>query len=165
MCRSVVFCVFQLIQVLSAYSADLGAIDMEDCTPLHYAAATGNANCCKFLAQRGAVRKSKNIRRPDVITVNYIFLGFQRWLCGNYSKFIRVTVAELRQALLFISFCCFKLETLENMFKNLKKKKKIEEKPREHAAANTAQNEFRKFYLVFIFSLKLGFMFQVVTPN
>lgn len=88
MCCSVVFCVFQLIQVLSAYSADLGAMDMEDCTPLHYAAATGSANCCKFLAQRGAVRKSKNIGRPDVITMIFIFLGFQRWLCGHYSKCI-----------------------------------------------------------------------------
>lgn len=56
MCCSVVFCVFQVIQVLSAYSADMGVINLEDCTPLHYAAATGNANCCKFLAQRGAVR-------------------------------------------------------------------------------------------------------------
>lgn len=50
------FGVFQVIQVLSAYSADMGVIDLEDCTPLHYAAATGNADCCKFLAQRGTVR-------------------------------------------------------------------------------------------------------------
>lgn len=78
MCCSVVFCVFQVIQALSAYSADMGVIDMEDCTPLHYAAATGNANCCKFLAQRGAVREYNNIRGPDVNTVNFSFLGFQR---------------------------------------------------------------------------------------
>ena len=38
----------------------MGVINMEDCTPLHYAAATGDANCCKFLAQRGAVRGSNN---------------------------------------------------------------------------------------------------------
>ncbi|KAA8583450.1 hypothetical protein FQN60_015996 [Etheostoma spectabile] len=42
----------QLIQVLSAYAADMGVSNLEDCTALHYAAALGNANCCKFLAQR-----------------------------------------------------------------------------------------------------------------
>ncbi|XP_056260631.1 ankyrin repeat and EF-hand domain-containing protein 1a isoform X1 [Seriola aureovittata] len=51
---------FEVIQVLSAYSADMGVINLEDCTPLHYAAATGNANCCKFLAQRGCNPKLKN---------------------------------------------------------------------------------------------------------
>ncbi|XP_041814611.1 ankyrin repeat and EF-hand domain-containing protein 1a [Chelmon rostratus] len=51
---------FEVIQVLSAYSADMGVISLEDCTPLHYAAATGNANCCKFLAQRGCNPKLKN---------------------------------------------------------------------------------------------------------
>ncbi|XP_070705878.1 ankyrin repeat and EF-hand domain containing 1a [Pempheris klunzingeri] len=51
---------FEVIQVLSAYSADMCVINLEDCTPLHYAAATGNANCCKFLAQRGCNPKLKN---------------------------------------------------------------------------------------------------------
>ncbi|XP_044026317.1 ankyrin repeat and EF-hand domain-containing protein 1a isoform X2 [Siniperca chuatsi] len=51
---------FEVIQVLSAYSADMGVINLEDCTPLHYAAATGDANCCKFLAQRGCNPKLKN---------------------------------------------------------------------------------------------------------
>lgn len=48
-----VFCFFQVIQLLSAFSADMGVMDMEDCTPLHFAAVTGDVNCCKFLAQRG----------------------------------------------------------------------------------------------------------------
>lgn len=61
-----------MIQTLSAHSADMGVIDMEDCTPLHYAAATGDANCCKFLAQRGAVRGSSSNRRPDVDAENLI---------------------------------------------------------------------------------------------
>ncbi|TDH00075.1 hypothetical protein EPR50_G00183820 [Perca flavescens] len=51
---------FELIQVLSAYAADMGMANLEDCTALHYAAALGNANCCKFLAQRGCNPKLKN---------------------------------------------------------------------------------------------------------
>ncbi|XP_074471926.1 ankyrin repeat and EF-hand domain-containing protein 1 [Sebastes fasciatus] len=51
---------FELIKVLSAYCADMGVINLDDCTPLHYAAATGNTNCCKFLAQRGCNPKLKN---------------------------------------------------------------------------------------------------------
>ncbi|XP_075940723.1 ankyrin repeat and EF-hand domain-containing protein 1 [Anarhichas minor] len=51
---------FELFPVLSAYSADMGGINLEECTALHYAAATGNANCCKFLAQRGCNPKLKN---------------------------------------------------------------------------------------------------------
>ncbi|XP_010739556.3 ankyrin repeat and EF-hand domain-containing protein 1 [Larimichthys crocea] len=50
----------EVIQVLSAYSADMGVISLEECTPLHYAAATGNANCCRFLSQRGCNPKLKN---------------------------------------------------------------------------------------------------------
>lgn len=48
-----VFCFLQVIQLLSAFSADMGVMNMEDCTPLHFAAVTGSVNCCKFLAQRG----------------------------------------------------------------------------------------------------------------
>ncbi|KAK2856539.1 hypothetical protein Q5P01_005274 [Channa striata] len=51
---------FEVIQVLSAYSADMDVINCDECTPLHYAAASGNANCCKFLAQRGCNPKVKN---------------------------------------------------------------------------------------------------------
>nr|XP_019947092.1 PREDICTED: ankyrin repeat and EF-hand domain-containing protein 1 isoform X2 [Paralichthys olivaceus] len=51
---------FEVIQALSAYSADMGVINMDNCTALHYAAATGNANCCKFLAQRGCNPKLKD---------------------------------------------------------------------------------------------------------
>ncbi|XP_062293763.1 ankyrin repeat and EF-hand domain-containing protein 1a [Scomber scombrus] len=51
---------FEVIQVLSAYTADMGVINLQDCTALHYAAATGDANCCKFLAQRGCNPKLKN---------------------------------------------------------------------------------------------------------
>lgn len=76
-----VFCAFQVIQALSAYSADMGVINLEDCTPLHYAAATGNANCCKFLAQRGSGESNSN-KHSDVSTVNYSFFwggGFQKY--------------------------------------------------------------------------------------
>ncbi|XP_060946997.1 ankyrin repeat and EF-hand domain-containing protein 1a [Limanda limanda] len=51
---------FEVIQVLSAFSANMCMIDLEDCTPLHYAAATGSDICCKFLAQRGCNPKLKN---------------------------------------------------------------------------------------------------------
>ncbi|XP_076004848.1 ankyrin repeat and EF-hand domain-containing protein 1-like [Genypterus blacodes] len=51
---------FEVLQVLSAYSADMGVTGLEENTPLHYAADTGNANCCKFLAQRGCNSKLKN---------------------------------------------------------------------------------------------------------
>ncbi|XP_028253918.1 ankyrin repeat and EF-hand domain-containing protein 1 isoform X2 [Parambassis ranga] len=51
---------FEIIQLLSAYSADMAVISLDSCTTLHYAAATGNANCCKFLAQRGCNPKLKN---------------------------------------------------------------------------------------------------------
>lgn len=56
-CLSVVFSASQVIKVLSAYSANMDAINMDDCTPLHYAAAIGNVNFCKFLAQRGDVNE------------------------------------------------------------------------------------------------------------
>ncbi|KAM3863875.1 ankyrin repeat and EF-hand domain-containing protein 1-like [Diretmus argenteus] len=52
---------FEILLLLSAYSADMGVISTEGDTPLHYAAATGNANCCKFLAQRGCNPKLKNL--------------------------------------------------------------------------------------------------------
>lgn len=57
-CPVLFFCFFvcQVIQLLSAYSADMGVISSDGNTPLHYAAATGHANCCKFLAQRGTAR-------------------------------------------------------------------------------------------------------------
>uniref|UniRef100_A0A672Y7L1 Ankyrin repeat and EF-hand domain containing 1a n=1 Tax=Sphaeramia orbicularis TaxID=375764 RepID=A0A672Y7L1_9TELE len=51
---------FEVIQVLSAYSADMAVISLEECSALHYAAAAGDANCCKFLAQRGCNPKLKN---------------------------------------------------------------------------------------------------------
>lgn len=47
----------QVMLLLSAFSANMGVMDMEDCTPLHFAAVTGDLNCCKFLAQRGAVSR------------------------------------------------------------------------------------------------------------
>lgn len=50
-----VFCVFQVIMLLSGYCARMCTIDKDECTPLHYAAATGDVKCCKFLAQRGTV--------------------------------------------------------------------------------------------------------------
>ncbi|KAM9354901.1 ankyrin repeat and EF-hand domain-containing protein 1 [Pholidichthys leucotaenia] len=50
----------EVIMVLSAYSADMGVVDLDGHTALHYAAATGDTNCCKFLAQRGCNPKMKN---------------------------------------------------------------------------------------------------------
>lgn len=52
-----IFCFLQVMLLLSAFSANMGVMDMEDCTPLHFAAVTGDLNCCKFLAQRGVVLK------------------------------------------------------------------------------------------------------------
>lgn len=68
----VVFCVSQVIQVLSAYSADMGVINLQDCTALHYAAVTGDANCCKFLAQRGAV----SLTITDIRDVSAVIVSF-----------------------------------------------------------------------------------------
>ncbi|KAG7267444.1 hypothetical protein CRUP_033399, partial [Coryphaenoides rupestris] len=49
-----------VIQALCAYGADVGVVSTEGRTALHYAAATGHAHCCKFLAQRGCSPKLKN---------------------------------------------------------------------------------------------------------
>lgn len=49
------FHVLQVIMVLSGHSARMCTIDKVECTPLHYAAATGDVKCCKFLAQRGTM--------------------------------------------------------------------------------------------------------------
>ncbi|XP_043962702.1 ankyrin repeat and EF-hand domain-containing protein 1a isoform X1 [Gambusia affinis] len=51
---------FEVIMVLSGFAADMSVINTENCTPLHYAAAAGNAPSCKFLAQRGCNPKVKN---------------------------------------------------------------------------------------------------------
>ncbi|XP_036811164.1 ankyrin repeat and EF-hand domain-containing protein 1 [Oncorhynchus mykiss] len=51
---------FEVIVVLSAYSADLSVTAMDGNTPLHLAAAGGFTECCRFLAQRGCNAKLKN---------------------------------------------------------------------------------------------------------
>nr|XP_023662539.1 ankyrin repeat and EF-hand domain-containing protein 1 [Paramormyrops kingsleyae] len=51
---------FEVIRVLSAYSADLGIMAADGNTPLHYAAQGGFSECCRFLAQRGCNPKLKN---------------------------------------------------------------------------------------------------------
>lgn len=51
------FVSFQVIMMLSGYCAKMCTIDKEERTPLHYAAATGDVKCCKFLAQRGTFIK------------------------------------------------------------------------------------------------------------
>lgn len=45
----------QIIKVLSAYAADLGAVTKDGETPLHFAASGGYTDCCRFLAQRGNI--------------------------------------------------------------------------------------------------------------
>ncbi|KAJ8341843.1 hypothetical protein SKAU_G00341340 [Synaphobranchus kaupii] len=50
----------EVIQLLSAYSADLGMVSADGNTPLHLAATGGFADCCRFLAQRGCNPKLKN---------------------------------------------------------------------------------------------------------
>ncbi|XP_036398081.1 ankyrin repeat and EF-hand domain-containing protein 1 [Megalops cyprinoides] len=50
----------EVLQLLSAYSADPGTVSADGSTPLHYAAAGGFADCCRFLAQRGCNPKLKN---------------------------------------------------------------------------------------------------------
>ncbi|KAG1973158.1 ankyrin repeat and EF-hand domain-containing protein [Pimephales promelas] len=51
----------EVLQVLSAYSADLGISTAKGDTPLHFAAAGGFNECCRFLAQRGCSPKQKNL--------------------------------------------------------------------------------------------------------
>ncbi|XP_067310520.1 ankyrin repeat and EF-hand domain-containing protein 1 [Pseudorasbora parva] len=51
----------EVLQVLSAYSADLGISTSKGKTPLHFAAAGGYNECCRFLAQRGCNPKLKNL--------------------------------------------------------------------------------------------------------
>ncbi|XP_061610307.1 ankyrin repeat and EF-hand domain-containing protein 1a [Phyllopteryx taeniolatus] len=51
---------FEVIVLLSAFSADMSVINVDECTALHFAATTGDINCCKFLAQRGCNAKVKN---------------------------------------------------------------------------------------------------------
>ncbi|XP_052436143.1 ankyrin repeat and EF-hand domain-containing protein 1 [Carassius gibelio] len=51
----------EVLQVLSAYSADLGISSTKGNTPLHFAAAGGFNECCRFLAQRGCNPKLKNL--------------------------------------------------------------------------------------------------------
>lgn len=43
----------QILQVLSAYVADMSLMTAEGNTALHYAARGGFADCCRFLALRG----------------------------------------------------------------------------------------------------------------
>ncbi|GLD59561.1 ankyrin repeat and EF-hand domain-containing protein 1-like isoform X1 [Lates japonicus] len=74
---------FEVIQVLSAYSADMGVINLEDCTALHYAAATGNANCCKFLAQRAELMP----RRPDGGPPHFMIETYYN--CSDIRRFDR----------------------------------------------------------------------------
>ncbi|XP_061074736.1 ankyrin repeat and EF-hand domain-containing protein 1 isoform X1 [Conger conger] len=50
----------EVLQLLSAYSADLGMVSADGNTPLHLAATSGSAECCRFLAQRGCNPKLKN---------------------------------------------------------------------------------------------------------
>ncbi|XP_062863863.1 ankyrin repeat and EF-hand domain-containing protein 1 isoform X2 [Trichomycterus rosablanca] len=52
---------FQVLLVLSAYSADLGVVSVDGNTALHVAAAGGHAECCRFLTQRGCNPKLKNL--------------------------------------------------------------------------------------------------------
>ncbi|KAI1897840.1 hypothetical protein AGOR_G00087410 [Albula goreensis] len=51
---------FEVIRVLSAYSANLGLVAADGNTPLHHAARGGFADCCRFIAQRGCNPKIKN---------------------------------------------------------------------------------------------------------
>lgn len=66
--------------VLSGYSARMCTIDKEECTPLHYAASTGDVKCCKFLAQRGTVRE----HRPQIKVV----VEFQEMRIREIARFI-----------------------------------------------------------------------------
>ncbi|XP_031436259.1 ankyrin repeat and EF-hand domain-containing protein 1 [Clupea harengus] len=50
----------QILQLLSAYSADFNVVSVDGNTPLHLAAAGGFAECCRFISQRGANPKLKN---------------------------------------------------------------------------------------------------------
>ncbi|XP_018590619.1 ankyrin repeat and EF-hand domain-containing protein 1 [Scleropages formosus] len=52
----------EIIQVMSAYLADLSVMTRDGNTPLHYAARGGFAQCCRFLAQRGCNPKLKNLK-------------------------------------------------------------------------------------------------------
>ncbi|KAG9336099.1 hypothetical protein JZ751_002446 [Albula glossodonta] len=63
----------EVIQILSAYSADLDVVSMDGNTPLHLAAMGGFADCCKFLSQRGCNPKLKNIEGlvPRLIAKNF----------------------------------------------------------------------------------------------
>ncbi|XP_067224333.1 ankyrin repeat and EF-hand domain-containing protein 1 isoform X2 [Chanodichthys erythropterus] len=51
----------EVLQVLSAYSADMCISTTKGNTPLHFAAAGGFNECCRFLAQRGCNPKLKNL--------------------------------------------------------------------------------------------------------
>ncbi|KAF7690083.1 hypothetical protein HF521_011887 [Silurus meridionalis] len=50
----------EILQVLSAYVADMGVMTAEGNTALHYAARGGFSECCRFLALRGCNPKLKN---------------------------------------------------------------------------------------------------------
>lgn len=47
------YCFVEVIRVLCGYGADMGVVTKAEDTPLHYAARNGDADCCRFLAQRG----------------------------------------------------------------------------------------------------------------
>ncbi|XP_062857313.1 ankyrin repeat and EF-hand domain-containing protein 1a [Trichomycterus rosablanca] len=50
----------EIIQVLSAYAADMGVMTEEGNTALHLSAHGGFADCCRFLSLRGCNPKQKN---------------------------------------------------------------------------------------------------------
>ncbi|XP_021322982.2 ankyrin repeat and EF-hand domain-containing protein 1 isoform X2 [Danio rerio] len=51
----------EVLQVLSAYSADFCVSTTNGNTPLHFAAAGGFNECCRFLSQRGCNPKLRNL--------------------------------------------------------------------------------------------------------
>lgn len=97
--------VVQVIQVLSAHSADMGVINLDNCTPLHYAAAAGDSNCCRFLTQRGTVREN-TARHCDLnAAILFCFLVDDTEMCRNVITSpnpLRITVTGSRLALYYL---------------------------------------------------------------
>ncbi|KAK7142671.1 hypothetical protein R3I94_012125 [Phoxinus phoxinus] len=86
----------EVLQVLSAYSSDLGISTTKGDTPLHLAAAGGFNECCRFLAQRGCSPKLKNLEGllPSQVAKNNGFKAALKELKKAEKMYVKLSAPD-----------------------------------------------------------------------